>query len=366
MKKKLLYISVLIGIALLVTLSLVKVRSNLGVPQTADSSDIAAVKRLLVAGAEMWTGTEKISRDGVEVWIGTELWSYHENPYSHLPPLPFGISRELPANLITEQGIRNIISISFCANALSETDVQFLGTLPNLESVSMSGDLSDSLADEIGKNLKNVTKLVLGELKFTPRGWRELGKLASVSQLHLVRTNITDECFESGTELSPTKLSIIDAQISEVGLKKMIKTDNLETLLLWGQTNISDDITSYFDTCPKLEKIDIQNANIQCRFVMQMRQTDTLRDLSLYKTNLDDDILTGVARFTNLKFLDIQECKVTEDSIPFLKTLSKRLGKIGFRDTDASSSAYNFFHQDEKIMQDEWLRDMQRKGIKID
>ena len=280
---------------------------------------------------------------------------YFEKPIIRQSLLELGISPELPANIITEQGIKKIISISLCANALTEADIHF-GTLTNLESFYIpSGDLSDSLAEEIGKNLKRVSELHLRNMMLTPGTWRGLGKLSNVSELLLAYCSIPDESFEDGTEISPTTLSIGAVPISETGLKKLIKPDNLENIFL-AQTSISDDIASFFDECPKLDYINIEAANIQCLFVTQMRNTDSLRYLSLYDTNIDDDILAGVSRFPNLKSLSINGSKVSEASIPLLETLSKRLDKIVL----LQSGKYLFYHNNDKFLYDMWQREQQK------
>jgi len=365
--KKTIYLSVLTGITLLVVLWIVAVHSNMEtqVPESEDSPDIAAVKRLLSLGADIWTATAKGSVAGVEMWYDEVLWSYRENPFAHLPPLPFGIPRELPDNNITEQGIRNITAISFCADALSETDVQFLGTLPNLECISIvSGNLCESLAEVIGKNLKNVTELHIREMTLTTSAWRGLAKLPNVSRLWLVRLNLPDESFEEGAEMSPVELFIAWTPISETGLKKLVRTDRLEEVS-WTQMDISDDITSFFDECPKLETIRIEDSNIRGHFLAQMRNTDRLRTLNLHNTNIDDDTLASVLRFENLVELSIYGGNVTEASIPLFETLAKRLGLVVIRSAGMRFE-YIFRHRDESILHDEFLRKMRQRGFEFD
>jgi len=354
--KKVICFGAVIGLTTLVVLLIVVIRFNTGIFESADTPNIVAVKRLLSAGAEIYFLTEG----------GVDLWSYKEDPYAHLPPLPLGIDRELPANIITEQSIRNITEISFCADALTEEDIQFLGTLPNRVSVRIvSGTLSDLLAEEMGKNLQNVKELSLVEMTLTTGAWRGLGKLKNVDRLWLLYTIIPDEFFEDGTEMSPVGLFINTVQISDAGLKKLIKTDKLEEIF-WGQTNMSDNITSFFDECPKLENIRIEGSTIKCQFVAQMQNTDNLRILILHNTNIDDDILSSVARFPNLVELVIQGCNVTKSSIPLFEMLSKRLGEIVVRANPLHFDEYLFYYKDEKILDAEWRRKMQRKGIEID
>ena len=73
------------------------------------------------------------------------------------------------------------------------------------------------------------------------------------------------------------------------------------------------------------------------------------KKLILNDTNVDDDILANVSRFTNLNELVIQGSKVTEASMPLFKTLSKRLGKINIRDNDMRFDEYMFFHLDKDL-----------------
>jgi hypothetical protein len=77
-----------------------------------------------------------------------------------------------------------------------------------------------------------------------------------------------------------------------------------------------------------------------------MQHTDKLRFLTIENTNLDDDILASVSRFMNLEELSIKGCKVTEDSIPLLKTLSERIDRIALKNDDVPNH-YLFFHRKE-------------------
>jgi len=331
--KKSVYISVLIGTALLSAILAVVVYRNVDSPESADTPDIATIKRLLSAGAEMTLFTED----------GREIWSYHKHPFrretfSPLFPPPI-------LNNITEQGIRHITSISICADIFSKSDVpladiQFLGTLPKLEDFSIvSGNLSDSLAEAIGNNLNNMSVLWLENTTLTPDVWRGLGKLRNVSVLWLLDVNLPTEIFEDGTEMSPVGLLIDNVRISEAGLKTLIRTDKLKTISL-NTTNVSDDITSFFDKCPKLESIWINNSKIKCLFVAQMQHTDKLRSLYLANTNIDDDILSSVSRFPNLNELTIHESKVTEASIPLLETLAQHFYRILVRNNNVNLFDY--------------------------
>lgn len=340
--KKSVYIGVLTGIALLVVLWIVSVRPNLAIPEHEYPPDIVAVKRLLSLGAIIWTDTE--------------LWSYRGHPFD--PDLD-------PDNNITEQGIRNIMSISFCADTLSEADIQFLGTLSNLECVTiLSGNLSESLAGAIGKNLNNITELHLREMTLTPSAWRGIGRLTNVSRLWLVHLNLPDESFEVGAEMSPVQLFLMDVPISEEGLKKLVRTDRLETIS-WNQMGISNDITSFFNECPKLERIHIDDSNVRVYFITQMRNTDRLRSLTLHNTNIDDDTLANVLRFENLVELSIYGGNVTEASIPLFETLAKRLGLVSIRSAGMRFERI-FYHRDERILNDEWLRQMRQRGFEFD
>ena len=322
------YLSLLMGMALLATiLVVIAIYRSMVSPASADTPDVATIKRLLSAGAEMMLFTED----------GKEIWSYHEDPFRNEPSSLLFATPIL--NNITEQNIKSIISITICADTLSKSDVQpadiqFLGTLPNLESFCIvSGNLSESLADAIGNNLTNASVLWLENITLTPDVWRSLGTLRNVSVLWLLNTNLPTEFFEDGSEMSPVHLMIDDVRISETGLKKLIKTDKLETISL-NNTNVSDDITSFFDECPKLEKISIYNSEIKCLFVAQMQHTNKLQSLYLSDTNIDDDILSSVSRYANLDELIIHDSKITEDSIPFLKTLSQHFYKILLRNNN--------------------------------
>ena len=301
--------SVLTVIVLLVTMLIVMLRS------ATDTSDIATVKRLISKGVE--------------------IYSFYNDPNDPQPDDPLFDSppyTKLTLKNVTEESIRGISGITLCPTSISEKDIQFLGTLPNLKGINIvSGSLSDSLADEIGQNLNSISDFWIGEVPLSPGVWRGLGKLNNVSVLILSGTIISDESFEDGTEMSPISIIISDVQISEIGLIKLIKTDKLETIAL-GNTNISDNITSFFDECPKLNGISITESKIQCLFVAEMQHTDKLQSLYLRDTSIDNGIIASAVRFQNLESLTVWNTNVTESSIPLLETLAKRLDRIILRE----------------------------------
>jgi hypothetical protein len=240
--------------------------------------------------------------------------------------------------------IRNIDSITCRTDAISEKDIQFIGTLPHLKTFHLTaGNLSNSLADAIGENLNNVSTLWFGKLTLTPREWRGISKLTKVSELWLQYTNIPDESFEEGVAIAPIALNIFGVQISEAGLKKLIKTNKLEKVFLYS-TNVSDDLTSFFDRCPKLERIFIDDANIQCQFVEKMQHTAALQLLDLSHTHINDEILASVSRFPNLEILEINGYNITEKSVPLFRALSERIDSLRLKNNDVERD-YLFIHQ---------------------
>ena len=89
-------------------------------------------------------------------------------------------------------------------------------------------------------------------------------------------------------------------------------------------TNLSDEITSFFNECPNLQSVLIAISDLQCTFIRDMKYVEALETIDIDNTNLNDEVFSSILRFNKLQFVAIANCKVTEKSIPVLEELAKR------------------------------------------
>jgi hypothetical protein len=118
-------------------------------------------------------------------------------------------------------------------------------------------------------------------------------------------------------------LPTVSKYIGESFIVCSFDKNDLETVILW-YTSITDDITEFFDGCPKLKNIEIVGGNLRCEFIRDMKWIDKIEEIDIIETNLDDEILTSITRFKKLSKLTVINCQVTEKSKLLLEGLSPK------------------------------------------
>jgi hypothetical protein len=151
------------------------------------------------------------------------------------------------------------------------------------------------------------------------------GQLNCLDELGVFQMKMPDTIFKKWGGLAINRLIIMETpDISEVGLKYLLPQNDLETVILW-HTSITDNITEFFDGCPKLKYIEIVGGNLRCDFIRDMKWTDKIETIDVTETNLDDEILNSITRFKKLNKLRAINCQVTDKSKLLLEDLGKKM-----------------------------------------
>jgi hypothetical protein len=245
---------------------------------------------------------------------------------------------ELAYSGFTENDILNIQEMYFFETSVSKRDIESIVPLNNIEIFDFTKTKIDGEIFEPIKT-KYLEQLIFRQCHLSDDIGYSLRKMKRINYLGFMQVEMSDKFFEGLTRLEIETLVFIQTPISDKGLKKILPLKNL-TFINLCYTQVTDGITEFFDECLKLETIILFGGNIRCTFIRDMQYANSIKSIWVDGTNLDDDILSFIIRFKNLKKLTITNCKVTEKSKPLLEALAKKLWCIDVR----NDSNVIFYH----------------------
>lgn len=233
----------------------------------------------------------------------------------------------------TKEDILNIISIHTNKITLGNKDLKALGNLKKLGTLNFT---DTTFTDEIFKNIRYENLGIIGfhHLDLPDFIGKSLNGSQFSEKLSLYNVKVEENFFCECTGMPIQWLFLYNNDsIDESQLEKMLPLQNLEYIYI-DNCPISDSITTFFDSCPKLLSISVSNINVECSFIKDMKNKEKITSISLYKTNIDDETLAYIVNYPNLKEIEIEDSRVTEKSKELLKDLSKRLWAIDVSNGD--------------------------------
>jgi hypothetical protein len=236
---------------------------------------------------------------------------------------------ELAYSRFTENDILDIQEMYFFETSVSRGDIESIAPLNNIEIFDFTKTEIDGEIFEPIKT-KYLEQLLFRQCHLSDDIGYSLRKMKRINYLGFMQVEMSDKFFEGLTRLDIETLVFIQTPISDKGLKEILPLKNL-TFINLCYTQVTDGITEFFDECPQLETIILFGGNIRCTFIRDMQYTNKIKSIWVDETELDDDILSFILRFKNLKELIVTNCKVTEKSKPILESLAKKLWSIDVR-----------------------------------
>ncbi len=199
-------------------------------------------------------------------------------------------------------------------------------------------------------DIKNIQKLLIGDISVTESDFRSLSPLKMLdfllfrniklhgNELSCVESPLVDylgfnNCrFENSIDEHLGNLPVKDLVFGYIDFpdfffksKGTHQRPTIDHFSCGIATNLSDDITSFFDDCPNLKTMLIIDCDLQCTFIRDMKHAEALESLTITNTGLNDEVFSSILRFKKLQKIAIANCKVTEKSIPVLEELAKRV-----------------------------------------
>ncbi len=193
-----------------------------------------------------------------------------------------------------------------------------LSALPQLQWLSLRGTQITDAGLEYLRPLRNLRWLWLSDTAVTDRGLTVLGELTKLEKLWLDRTKITSSGLQALSRLKKLRLvSLNGTPVDDCGIESLSTLPRLERLQLH---HTQCTFQGVIDALTKARGIDLELAATIGGFSRQdAAQRTSVLDLS--HTASGDGDLALVARFDDLRWLYLQETRVTDAGLQHLEPL---------------------------------------------
>jgi hypothetical protein len=236
-------------------------------------------------------------------------------------------------NKMTRHRIKYINGIVCNGYQLPVQDIVLFSTFNHLNYLGFSNtNLSESQLKTLTEKIPHLEILTIEKSNFPNNGGKHLGRLKNLKSLWLTNLSIKNEDIEGMEGLPLSEIIFWDLPITDVGLNNMLPLVELESNFLSDLLVTDDGVTNFFNSCPHLKEINISNfvkkgtpLELKCTFLRDIIHISSIKGITLNYVLLNDEILSSIERFENLKYLSIRTYCVTEKSESLLKKLSQRM-----------------------------------------
>ena len=134
-------------------------------------------------------------------------------------------------------------------------------------------------------DLGNVIELILADTQITDAGLKDVVKLHNLHKLYLNNTKITDTGLKDVAKLQKlTWLTLANNKITDEGLKEVAKLQKLEGLIL-ANTQITDEGIKELAKLQKLKHFDLEETKITSKCLKDLAKLQNLTSLNLNYTS---------------------------------------------------------------------------------
>jgi hypothetical protein len=238
-------------------------------------------------------------------------------------------------NIFTRHRIKYINGIFCVGYQLPFQDIELFGTLEHLNYLGFSDiNLSENHLKSLAEKIPHLQTLLVERGSFPNNGGKYLGMLKEIKFLYFFDISINDECIKGMSGLPLREIAFVNVSITDIGLNNMLPLEKMESISLKYLVITDEGITNFFNGCPHLKHIVIDNSKdycyvgiseLKCTFLRDITYVSSIKELTLNGVNLGDEILSSIERFENLKYLAIRTYCITENSKPLLERLSQRM-----------------------------------------
>ena len=206
--------------------------------------------------------------------------------------------RKLGGKVTVQDG--KAVEVNLTDSAITDTDMELLGSLTSLERLTLNGSL-----------------------KITNAGLAQLRTLTRLQGLALERTNVTNSGMEHLEGLSELGyLSLNCTRVGDAGLKHLAGLKKIGVLYLC-QTRTTDEGLAALKNMKQLSWLDLRNTRVTDSGLKHLSDLSHMRLLSLYGIRMTDAGIEPLVKLTNLESLTLNQTQVTDAGVIRLAKLSK-------------------------------------------
>ncbi len=176
---------------------------------------------------------------------------------------------------------------------VTRAGMESIAALPKLDVLHLQFAEIDAELEALTKS-KTLTLLALMKSKVTDVGAKSLGKITSLTELYLWKTEITDATLAALTGLTKLRvLYVSETKVTDAGMASVAKLGALETLWL-DRTNVGDVGAGALAAHPKLKWFKADESKLTDAGVDKLLKIATLQTIEAKKTGVTD---AGMAKF---------------------------------------------------------------------
>ena len=207
--------------------------------------------------------------------------------------------------------LRELESIHFNGPSVSETDLEHLAQLRQLQGLSLCGSKLNDL--QALPRFQRLNSLWLSCDSITATGWKHVSQLPNLEQLSLYGMTIrAPDLKHLGPCRKLTSLLLLRTSISSDCWPVIAQLDRLEELHV-AVVVIADPEKSQLPQLPRLKKLDLRYTNVSDESLIDLAsRCPRLTELILWKAPITDAAIPHLVRIPNLKTLDLRWTSITQ------------------------------------------------------
>ena len=210
----------------------------------------------------------------------------------------------------------NLQSLTLNHGSLSDANIAALATLPKLKQLNISGPITDQSLQHIAQHT-NLTHLTLADTNITDAGLLHLAQLKRLTHLTIWESPVEGPGLQHLTSLPLTHLTLYNTLINDASAQLFTQLTALEQLSLHN-AQVSDLTLEQLLKLPNLASLDISNTIIMGPYFTIPPSTAPLIKLELQNNPLSNQGLEKIAKIETLQELNIKNTHLNDDALTAL------------------------------------------------
>ena len=198
-----------------------------------------------------------------------------------------------------------VLDLSDC-NLVTEEGLVVVKDFPNLKFLRLWGQTIDDNVLANITELANLRALSLEQSKISVAGFEHIAKLTNLQELMLYgATGVTDACLEKIQGLTKLqRLELRETRVTSLGLSYLKEMKDLKRLDV-NTTTVGNEGLEHIHGLSNLEDLDLQGTRIDDAGVVNLEGLPKLKWLKLDQCNIGDKAMKTVGKLSNLEYLHI-------------------------------------------------------------
>lgn len=247
----------------------------------------------------------------------------------------FGQAMGLPLHVRSLPHLKSL-GLAHSNDGNQAPDAAILGTMTNLEELTISDAFSDASMVHLGK-LINLRLLYIDDTPITDLGAERLRNLRKLRNLTIFSSVIDDDGLASLEDLHELDQLRLGGQELTSAMLEHVKAPNLKSISLSGQ-GFDDRVVPYLHEMDKLEDLHLRHTQLTDAGLADLNSLKHLVSLDLEQCSLTGKGLLKLSDLKDLKLLELEGNPIEDPSLSALKNFPE-LESLDLTMTHATSES---------------------------